>query len=147
MKHKLINGFTMVELLIVIVIIAIIASIALPSYEQFMREGRRADAKNMIMQMAALQERFYADNGFYSTMNNLAGADPVPSDKGYYNISVTCAPDCLPASRPQTYTLTATPPAGGAQVADTECGNYTYNQAGAKGASGAGTPEEIEKCW
>ena len=145
MRRKLEQGFTIVELLIVIVIIAIIASIALPSYEQYMQKGRRADGKNMLLQLAALQERFYSENGFYGRMTDLVGAGNIDSDEGHYNVTVDCSPDsaaCAAASRPQFYTLTATPQGG--QTNDTDCGNFLYDQTGNKTVSG---PDPNGKCW
>ncbi len=142
------KGMTLVELLIVVVVIAIIASIALPSYEQFMQKGRRADGKNAIMQLSALQERFYSENGFYGRMTDLVGTATFDSDKGHYNVAVDCSPDsaaCTAASRPQFYTFTAT--GQGGQANDTKCGNLTFDQSGTKGASGASTTEELLKCW
>lgn len=145
MRLKQINGFTIVELLIVIVIIAIIASIALPSYEQYMQKGRRADGKNMLLQLSGLQERFYSENGFYGTMNDLVGAGDIDTDEGHYNVTVDCSPDsaaCAAASRPQVYEFTA---AGlGGQANDTKCGDLTYDETGTKGYSGSGTEKD---CW
>ena len=145
MNSKLVKGFTMVELMIVIVIIAIIASIALPSYEQFMQKGRRADGKNMLMQLSALQERFYSENGFYGRMTDIVGVGNIDSDEGHYNVTVDCSPDsaaCAAASRPQFYTLTAAPQGG--QVNDTDCGNFLYDQAGNKTVSGS---DPKNNCW
>lgn len=145
MKRRRVHGLTLVELLIVIVIVAILGSVALPSYEQFMQKGRRADGKNALLQLAALQERFYSENGFYGTMNNLIGAGNLTSDEGHYLVTVDCNPDsatCAAANRPQFYTFTATPQGG--QANDTDCGNFTYNEGGTKGTSG---PDPDGKCW
>ena len=129
------KGLTMIELMIVIVVVAILASIAFPSYEEMMRKGRRADAKNQLLEIAALQERFYSDNGAYGDLTTVAGSDPVPSDEGHYSVTQALGG----GGRPQTYTLTAT-----AAVADPNCGNYTYNQAGIVTESGS---KDLNYCW
>ena len=139
------KGITLIELMIVIVVVAILASIALPSYQQHMQKGRRADGKNMLMELAALQERFYSENGFYGDMNDLVNAANIDSDQGHYNIVVNCNPDsanCLAADRPQFYQFTAA--AQGVQVGDTDCGDYTIDEAGLVTETGA---RDVDYCW
>lgn len=133
------KGFTLVELMIVIVVIAILGSIALPSYQETMRKGRRADAKNTLLELAALQERFYSENGAYGTLATIAGSTTVASPEGFYNVTVVLGG----GGRPQTYRLTAARQGG--QIDDSKCGDFRYNQAGVKDMVNAtSTPE---KCW
>lgn len=127
------KGFTLVELLIVIVVIAILGSIALPSYQETMRKGRRADAKNKIMEIAALQERRYSDTGAYSDLATIYGSSPAISDDGHYQITSAQGVGA------QTYTLTAAP-----VVTDPNCGNYTYTQSGVINVTG---PKGVDYCW
>jgi len=61
------KGITLIELLIVIIIVAILAAIAIPMYLSYMRQGRRADAKTALQQLAAAQEMRRAEQGGYST--------------------------------------------------------------------------------
>ena len=138
MKRSNSKGMTLVELMIVVAIIAIIGLIAFPSYEEFMRKGRRADGKNKLMEIASRQERFYSDTGGYGTLAVVMGSATVDSDDGYYQVSATVGAGL----RPQTYLLTATPQGG--QSGDTKCGNLTLDQAAAKGTSG---PDTDGKCW
>lgn len=133
------KGFTLTELLIVIAIIAILASFALPSYNEQIAKGRRADAKNTIMELAALQERYYANFGYYGSANDLKGVDPIPTDGGHYSVAIACTPNCTAASRPQQFTITAT-----ANVTDNNCGNFTYDQTGLATESGS---KDIDYCW
>lgn len=61
MKRIRTNGFTLIELMIVVVIIGILAGIAYPSYQNHMRQTRRSDAKIALTKVASLQEKFYSD--------------------------------------------------------------------------------------
>ncbi|MEM3036345.1 MAG: type IV pilin protein [Thermoplasmata archaeon] len=90
LKNK--NGITLIELLITIVIIAIIASISVPIYTNYLIRARRADAKAALEQVRAAQEMWRAEHGSYSTdvtqLQNSAGA-PSTSISKYYNWEFT----------------------------------------------------------
>ena len=137
MLKKNIKGFTLIELMVVVIVIVILGAIALPNFQEAMRKGRRADAKNILLELAALQERFYSDNGFYGALSVISTGATVTSDEGYYEITAAVA-----GGRPQTYTLTATAQNG--QDSDTNCGNFTYNQAGTVTVSGT---KPVDECW
>jgi type IV pilus assembly protein PilE len=136
-------GFTLVELVIVVVIVGILMAIALPGYQESMRKGRRADAKAGLMDAANRQERFVLDRSSYTTdMTELGfGADPMISEEGHYSIDVESPDaDCPIAT---CYVLTATPVAGGAQADDARCSSFSLSSGGAKTATGTGASE----CW
>ena len=141
MKTQKQKGFTLLELMIVVAIVAILASIALPSYQESMRKGRRADGMNKIMELAALQERFYSDNGGYGTLAAIAGGANINSDEGFYVVTAVLGG----GGRPQTFILTAT--RQGAQVDDARCGDFTYTQAGVKGLLNQGAGVTPDQCW
>ena len=150
MQSKSQNGFTLVELVIVIAVVGILSAIAFPSYQNFIREGRRADAQNMLLQVASLQEQFYSENGFYGRLEDIltdVDSGEAASDGGYYNITASCAPDsddCQANARPQFYTLTAR----GLDIQeDDECGNLTYNQSGVREIVDADAGIEADDCW
>ena len=69
-------GFTLLELMIVVVIIAVLAAIAVPMYGQYIRKSRRADAMQRIQQISLAEERFRAENPGYTADWNLLGGDP-----------------------------------------------------------------------
>lgn len=138
MRHgalRVARGFTLIELMIVVAIVAILAAIAYPSYTNYVQRTRRADGHEMLMRMAAAQERYYTNYNRYAKTADLGmGATPT-SEKGYYEVVVT------PAEPDQSYTLTATPQ--GSQ-ADDKCKNLTLTNTGAKGKTG---DESNGKCW
>lgn len=126
------RGFTIVELMIVVAIAAILVAIALPAYQEQVRETRRSDGKAFLMEIAAAQERYFTQNVAYGTLIQLGYANDNPeSPEGFYNVRIT-------ASTGTTFTLTATP-----RVADSDCGNLTLTNTGLQGSS-AGTPAD---CW
>jgi type IV pilus assembly protein PilE len=89
-RHLL--GFTLIELMIVMVVAAILAAIAYPSYQNQMQRTRRSDGQAQLMEIMSAQERFYSARNTYTTdLRNLgyATAGNVPSDEGWYQITAT----------------------------------------------------------
>jgi len=127
------NGFTLIELMITVAIVAILATIALPSYQDSVRKTQRATAQADLMQLASFMERFFTENNKYHQSN---AATPVavslPSGVSHDFYTYT-----LPTKTATTFTLQATP--SGSQAADT-CGTLTITHTGAKGAATSG-------CW
>ncbi|OED40593.1 hypothetical protein ACH42_16000 [Endozoicomonas sp. (ex Bugula neritina AB1)] len=119
------NGFTLIELMIVVVIIGILAAVAIPSYQQYVRESRRTDAYSALTNVAAEQERFFTYDNRYSALINEVGGNRSP--EGYYTISLTATDT--------SFTVTATPVSGSTQADDDECATLTLNQLGVKGAT------------
>ncbi len=128
------RGFTLIELMIVVAVLAIIASIAYPSYREQMRKTYRSEAKAALMDAAAKAERHYTQFG------NYGGTIPIPAttENGYYSINLAAGT----SARPQTFTITAT--RAGTQVAD-ECGNFVIDQAQSKTVTGGSLG--ATECW
>jgi type IV pilus assembly protein PilE len=157
---KTARGFTLIEVMIVAAIVAILAAIAYPSYQDSVRKSRRADAKSILLQAGQFMERFYTENFCYSNLRNpVTGAictgpavalplTQSPTTGTPYYI-ITLPPATL---TPTAFILTATPQAAGGQNQD-RCGGLTgptlnLNQAGQKGVNGAfNTPAIIQDCW
>ena len=132
------RGFTLVELMIVVVIVAILAGIAIPSYQSSVQKGRRTDAKETLLSAAALQEKHYMQHNAYSSSTDTIGGNE--SGEGYYSISLA-----QPCGADTCYQVTAT--AQGAQVKDDDCAAYSINQAGTKTAVNSGGANSTDKCW
>ncbi len=134
-QHKPSQGFSLIELLIVMVIASILAMIAVPSYQASVIKSRRADGRVAMNDMAQRLERCYTQFGSYNGAGcAIATGVAVNSPEGYYAIT----PNIPNAS---TYTLTAAPT--GAQSDDTACGNLSVTSTGVHSADG----DEPDRCW
>ncbi len=143
------RGFTLLELMVVVVIVGVLAGIALPSYQESMRKARRNDAKEALMEVASRQEQLMLDRSRYTAdMTELGyGADPMVSKESLYNvdrIAATLAGGTNCAVNDVTcYVLRARPIATEAQAADTRCTDFFLDSTGAKTASGT----HNDTCW
>lgn len=129
-KHKGSSaGFTLVELVIVVAIIALLVAIAVPAYNDQVRRSRRAAAQGILTEVAQCMERFNTANGTY------VGGDARcrPAVSPYYNYVINIADR-------NTYTVTAAPDSAHGQTLDA-CGTLGVNQAGQKSHT-SGTD-----CW
>ena len=147
LSSQRIGGFTLVELMVTVVVLAIIVAIALPSYQQQVRKSRRADARNAVLDLAGREERFLSISNSYSQTPadvGYAGPFPVTVNNGYYQLTVT-APDPTQPGVTPSYLITAT--YFGPQVADTDCAQFTVNQLGQQAALTAGGAPNTAACW
>ena len=134
--------------MIVVVIVAILASIAIPSYNSQVRKSRRTEAKTAIMDLAAREERYLATQNVYSSDGvALQYATAFPASTGnYYSLTVTQV--TLPtATAPATFTLQATPLAGSTQLKDTNCQTFVVDQTGKQTSLNSGGADSTTTCW
>ena len=137
------RGVTLLELMIVVVIIGVLASIAYPSYRQHIMRSNRTEARVALEQVAGTLEKCYTRYMRYDDVANCPAANQFNAGagfntaQGHYRITAT-----FPLAT--QFRLTATPQ--NRQVSDTECMNFTLNETGARGVSGtaAATPQ---RCW
>lgn len=129
-----IRGVTLMELLIVIVVVSILASIAIPSYRNYLIRTQRTDATAALLRLAAAQEKFYLQNNTYTTELGNAGLNlGTTSEHGWYTINVAVATNT-------GFRATATPVAGGAQASDAHCASFSINETGRRDATNT-------DCW
>lgn len=132
---KATRGFTLIELMIVVAVVAILAAIALPSYNDSVRKSRRGQAKADMLEIVQMLERRYTTNRTYLGID-ISSMNQSPR-QGTARYTLTLNP--LTAT---TYTLTAVPQGG--QANDARCGTLSINQLGAKTITGTGT---VADCW
>jgi len=135
------RGFSLIELMIAVTIIAILTAIAVPSYRRYVLQGNRTDAiKTMAFYQQAL-ERCYSQNFTYVN----AGPTPCTAAPGTAVNTTNNDYQLTFAITPTTYVITAT--AINAQVPDTQCRTFTINQAGTQTAADTSTNDQTQACW
>ena len=111
------GGFTLIELMIAVAVVAILAAIAYPFYEEFVKRTRRTDAMAALKDIVIAQEKYRNSNPTYGTLAQvLPGVST--SELGYYNLAVS-------GNTATAYIATAAPT--GAQTGDS-CGTFAVNQ-------------------
>ncbi len=140
------KGFTLIELMIAMAIIAIIAAIAFPAFTKSAMKGRRADAKAALTRHAQALERCYTQYGTYNNglcsteVNSSAAFIGATSDKGYYTISATSFSGVA-------YKLTATAVTSGPQANDTGCTVMNIDNTGIQSSGSSGSSTDTNNCW
>lgn len=138
------QGFTLIELMIVVAVVGILSAIAYPSYTEYVQRGHRADARAGLLQAQLWLERAATATGFYpSTLPNaLTWADDTSKR---YTISLHKNGDKDPKT---AFILKATPKSPGPQASD-KCGTYTLSNTGLRGANKktSGQTGYDTDCW
>jgi len=146
------QGFTLIEMMIVVAILGIVTAIAVPSYTDYVRKGKRADAKVELLKIAQLQESYFVQNLSYAKdlttgAGGLGLGTTVKSEQEAYTISIIPEPPgcngVAGANACDGFTITATPLGG--QVSD-KCKKFTITHTGAKGVKD-NTAYDAKTCW
>lgn len=126
------RGHTLIELLIVMALVAMLASIAMPGYRRQVLRSNRIEARTALLNIAAAQEKYYLQNNAYANQSALSAAPPAglglagTTANGWYSVVISAA---------DTAGFSASATATGTQVADADCATFTINQIGLKGAT------------
>lgn len=145
--HSSNSGFTLIELMIVVAIVAILLALAFPSYSEFVRKGNRSIARTHLLDIANRQQEFFLNNKTYAasladlgftaaSMGISSKGEEVAAGAGnsVYAFSITSA-------GANAYALSAAPQ--NSQTQDTKCGTFSLNSNGTKAATGSLGIE----CW
>ncbi len=130
---KKMRGITLMELMIVVVVIGILTSIAYPNYREFAARAKRTEAKALLLEIAANQERFYLNANRYGTVVELGYTSPLITASGSYTVTI-------PSNDASDYTATAAYNFSGSEY--DRCTSFTIDGRGNKTSVGS-----IGNCW
>jgi type IV pilus assembly protein PilE len=127
-------GVTLIELITVMMVVAILTAIAVPSYGAYVIRANRTDAKAATLSMAGALERCFTRFNAYDDAGCPVSITNVPSNDGHYLVSA--------AVTGNAFLVTAAPQ--GRQATDTACGNFRIDQANQRSVSGT---KGVAECW
>ena len=146
------NGFSLIELMIVIAIVAILAAVAVPSYQSSVRKTNRQDAREALLQFASAQEKYRLANSKYATASEFASelgysGNTFDSSAGKYQVSAVN--DLCATTEDSCYAVKAVAQSG--QDADTSCSSFVLLSDGRRGSKATGATSwsfgADDKCW
>lgn len=141
-------GFTLIELMVVIAIVAILMALALPSWRTYVDRGKRTDAKSQLLQAAQYMHRFYAANDSYSAARDGASVKTLIPDSlrrspttgtPLYTLDIDTS-----TFEPSGFTLRFRPSPTGSMAGD-PCGTLILDNTGRKAAEG--NTMSTADCW
>ena len=141
LPRALSEGFTLIELMVTVAVVAILGTIAMTSYTSQIQKSRRTDARSAVMDLAGREEKLFSTTNAYSAVPSDLGYGPVGAvfpiavGSGYYQVSVA-------VPTPVSYVITATPI--GSQANDTRCILFTVDQLGTQNSTGS---DSVATCW
>lgn len=121
MTHKIQRGFSLMEIIIVLLIVALLTIVLMPAYNNYITKSRRSDGIKSLMAMQIAQEKYRLTNTDYASSPAALNLSTNSID-GYYTMAVT-------TNTTSTYAITATATSGGGQTADTGCTTLTITYA------------------
>lgn len=135
------RGVTLLELMLVMVVVAILASIAVPSYRTYMFLTHRTEATAALLQIRSTQEKFFLQNNRYADTDELT--DAPPNGLGLSAVTPNNRYDIAIDGDTTTFTATATPHTGGGQEDDGACQSFAIDESGLRDSA----PADTAICW
>jgi type IV pilus assembly protein PilE len=138
------RGVTLIELMVVVTVLAILTSIAVPSYRSYMLRAQRADAKAELLRVRTAQERFFLQNNRYATQDEFDNLPPGglgfsgTSEHGHFLVDLSIA-------TPNTFTVRARATQG--QTKDGPCQTFTIDQGGVRASTNSSGQVTTNLCW
>lgn len=151
------RGFTLIELMVVVLVIALLAGLALSGYQKQIRKSRRAEARQILSEVSMRQEKYRANNATYGTCDEVMSPSTcatynLASLHAYYTVAVTfpgsgnCSGSGVAKGNANSFILTATPRAGTDQTKDTSCTTLVLtNNCGTIEKTATGS--DSSNCW
>jgi len=143
------SGFTLIEMMVTVLILSLLATIAIPSYQSQVRKSRRTEAKTALLDLAGREERYLAANNHYSLVAadlGYAGSGwPVSVGSGYYQVNAPTGNTVGSTTVLPAFTITAT--AIGTQLRDTTCKTFQVDQTGTQTSTDASGADSTATCW
>ena len=150
------KGFTLIELMIVVLLIAVLAGIALAGYQKQIRKSRRAEAKQALSDISLRQEKYRSNNATYATCDALmalsgSNCTGFNSTLTYYSVAITfpaagTCPSGATKGNANSYIVTATPKSGTDQANDSSCTTLVLTSDCGTVAKTA-TGSDSTSCW
>jgi type IV pilus assembly protein PilE len=131
---KRLAGFSLLELMITVTIIGILASIAYPSYTEYVIRAKRSDGKAALLKTQLAEEKWRANHTTYGDLADIGISSS--SEEGYYTISISGTPTAT------TYTIIATP-----TFTDTKCGTLGIIQSLVTETKTTTGTDTVTNCW
>lgn len=129
------GGFSLIELMIVVLIVAILGAVAIPNYRSYILRTHRTDATRVLLDLAGRQERyFFSNNAYTDNIADLGGKTSMAGDR--YTVSI-------PSASSTDYTVKAV--AIGDQLNDKDCKTMSLDRTGEQHSTG--TTDDNPKCW
>jgi type IV pilus assembly protein PilE len=145
-KYRIQTGFTLIELMISVVVLSIITAIALPSFRENIRQGRRLEARSLLLENAQFMERFFTENNRYNLRvdGSTEVVLPILASPRNGSILYTISFDTAAPLAADSFNIRAVPVAGGAMEGDA-CGIYLLSNLGAR--ANLHNTKTSQECW
>jgi type IV pilus assembly protein PilE len=131
------NGFSLIELVVTMLVLAILTAIAVPTFSNYTHRAKRSDATRTMTIDAQALERCYSQAFTYVGCAQVASS--ATSSEGYYTVTVTMTAN--------SYSITAVPVSPGPQTSDSACQTFQLNNAGTQSALDGGANPNTQTCW